>query len=212
MFITIDGGDGCGKSTQIKRLESFLTGQGRTVLVCRDPGSTPLGEAVRGILLDRTELAISPASEMFLFMAARAQMVAEIVRPALFEGKIVIADRFLLSTLVYQGFAGGLEPRDILAAGRVAVGETLPDLTILLDIDPETAFGRLNRPLDRMERKGLNYHHAVRAGFLKGADFWRSETGKPLLTLDAAESADALAEKIAAAVFPLLPPSWPQKR
>lgn len=205
MFITIDGGDGCGKSTQIGRLERFLTDLGRSVLVCRDPGSTPLGEAVRRILLDRTELAISPASEMFLFMAARAQMVAEIIRPALLGGKIVIADRFLLSTLVYQGFAGGLKPGDILAAGRVAVGETFPDLTVLLDIDPETAFRRINRPLDRMERKGLDYHHAVRDGFLKGADFWRSETGKPLITLDAAESADAITNKIAAAVLPLLP-------
>lgn len=204
MFITVDGGDGCGKSTQIQRLEAYLTGRGHSVLVCHDPGSTPLGEAIRHILLDRNELTVSPTAEMFLFMAARAQMAAEIIRPALEAGKIVIADRFLLSTLVYQGYAGGLKPDDILAAGIVAVGETLPDLTILLDIAPETAFARLNRPLDRMERKGLDYHRQVRDGFLKGADFWREKTGKAVRILDATQPLETVATETAAAITPFL--------
>lgn len=204
MFISIDGGDGCGKSTQIERLEAYLAGLGRETLVCRDPGSTPTGEAIRSILLNRSDLNISPMSEALLFMAARAQMMDEIVRPALSEGKIVIADRFVLSTLVYQGYAGGLSPNEIFAVAKIAVGRLFPDLTILLDIDPETAFSRLKRPLDRMESKGLAYHRRVRDGFLRGVGEIAEKLGGRTLTLDGGDAADRVAEKIAAAVDELL--------
>lgn len=204
MFISIDGGDGCGKSTQIERLESYLAGLGRETLVCRDPGSTPTGEAVRSILLNRTDLNISPMSEALLFMAARAQMMDEIVRPALSAGKIVIADRFVLSTLVYQGYAGGLSPDEIFTVAQIAVGRLFPDLTILLDIDPEAAFSRLKRPLDRMEAKGLAYHRRVRDGFLRGVGEMAEKFGGRTLTLDGGDAAERIAERIAGAVAALL--------
>ena len=198
MFISIDGGDGCGKSTQIERLEARLTEQGAQTLVCRDPGSTPAGEAIRDLLLDRRDLTIAPRSEMFLFMAARAQMMTEIVRPALAEGKIVIADRFVLSTLVYQGYAGGLSTEEIFSVAEIAVDRLFPDLTILLDIDPEIAFARLHRPLDRMEAKGREYHRRVRDGFLRGAHEMAARFGCRVVTLDGSAPPEAIAERISA--------------
>ncbi|MCL2118944.1 MAG: dTMP kinase, partial [Planctomycetaceae bacterium] len=119
MFISIDGGDGCGKSTQVERLASRLRQQGYDVFTCRDPGSTALGEAVRGILLNRHDLEICRMSEMLLFMAARAQMVQELILPALESGKIVVTDRFLLSTIVYQGYAGKIAVDAIEQVGTI---------------------------------------------------------------------------------------------
>jgi len=203
MFITIDGGDGSGKSTQVKRLAEYLRQRGKEPLICRDPGSTPLGEAVRRILLDR-QMTISASSEMFLFMAARAQMTAELIRPALDAGKIVLSDRFLLSTLVYQGFAPGFPPDPIFETGLIAIEGRVPDLTILLDIDPERAFSRLNRPLDRMEAKGLGYHRRVRTGFRDAALYWEKKTGRPTAVIDASEPADTVTRRIIEKVEPLL--------
>ena len=108
MFFSIDGGDGTGKSTQIERFCAWLESLGREVVTCRDPGSTPLGEAVRELLLNRHDLSIHRRSEMLLYMAARAQLVEEVIRPALDEGKTVVSDRYLLANVVYQGHAGGL--------------------------------------------------------------------------------------------------------
>ncbi len=197
MFITIDGGDGCGKSSQIERLREDLSQRGIAVRVCRDPGSTPLGVTLRSILLGKKELAISPESEMFLFMAARAQMTTEIISPALAKNEVVLADRFLLSTLVYQGFAGGLDPNDILRTGLIATGGLLPDLTILLDIPVEVAFSRIKRNLDRIEERGMEYHQKVRAGFLRSAEFWKEQTGKTVKIVDASQSMDQVTEQIA---------------
>jgi len=171
MFITLDGGDGCGKSTQIGLLAEKLRSHGYEVVCCRDPGSTPLGDAVRNLLLNRQELPIADITEVFLFTAARSQLVREVIRPALAAGKIVLSDRFLISTFVYQCYAGGV-PTDILETiSAQAIGETMPDLGIVLDIPYETAIRRIgNRAApDRMERKGEEYHRRVRAGFLKYA-------------------------------------------
>ena len=171
MFITLDGGDGCGKSTQIQLLAEKLRSQGHEVVCCRDPGSTPLGDAVRNILLNRQELHIADITEVFLFTAARAQLVREVVRPALETGKIVLSDRFLLSTFVYQCHAGGVPKNVLEAVSAEAVGNTLPDLGIVLDIPYEVAVQRVgDRAVpDRMERKGESYHRQVREGFLKYA-------------------------------------------
>ena len=171
MFITLDGGDGCGKSTQIQRLAEKLQSQGYEVVCCRDPGSTPLGDALRDILLNRHELHIADITEVFLFTAARAQLVREVIRPALESRKIVLSDRFLISTFVYQCHAGGV-PKEVLESiSAAAVGETLPDVGIVLDIPCEVAAGRMGHRAapDRMERKGEEYHRLVREGFLKYA-------------------------------------------
>ncbi len=169
MFISIDGGDGSGKSTQVERLCHWLTEQGREVVRCRDPGSTPLGEAVRGILLDRHDLAIHRRSEMLLYMAARAQMVEEVIRPALEHGKTVVSDRYLLANVAYQGYGGGLDVPTLWEVGRVATAGLMPDLTIVLDVTADVAAARMNRPLDRMERQGDAFHARVREGFLTEA-------------------------------------------
>lgn len=169
MFITIDGGDGCGKSTQLERLHRELCRSGREVVICRDPGGTALAEKVRDILLHTDDTSIAPVTETLLFMAARAQLVAEIIRPALDAGKTVLCDRFVLSTLVYQGYAGGVPPDDIRAVARVATGGLEPDLGIVLDISRETALQRMRdrgAAVDRMEAKGDAYHGRVRDGFL----------------------------------------------
>ncbi len=170
MFLSIDGGDGTGKSTQIALLCDYLRQQGHALVTCRDPGSTPLGEAVRNILLDRLDLHIHRRSEMFLYMAARAQMVEEIIRPALAQGKTVLSDRFLLANVIYQGHAGGLDVPTLWEVGRVATGDLTPDVTVVLDVPPEVAAARMDRPLDRMEKQGAEFHARVRAGFLAEAE------------------------------------------
>lgn len=171
MFITFEGGDGCGKSTQIERLRDRLTESGCAVLTCRDPGSTPLGDAVRNILLHGMELEITPTTEAFLFMAARSQLVEEVIRPALDVGKIVLCDRYLLSTLVYQGDAGGLPIDTLFQLGGIATHGLSPDITFVLDLPYEIACRRMrNRTkVDRMENKGEAYHRRVRQGFLSHA-------------------------------------------
>jgi dTMP kinase len=169
MFFSIDGGDGVGKSTQIALFCDWLRQAGHDVLTCRDPGSTPLGEAVRGILLDRHDLDIHRRSEMLLYMAARAQMVEEVIRPALEQGKTVLCDRYLLANVVYQGHAGGLDVATLWQVGRVSTDGLMPDLTIVLDVPAEAAAARLARPLDRMEKQGAAFHARVREGFLAEA-------------------------------------------
>jgi dTMP kinase len=170
MFLSIDGGDGSGKSTQLELLCTWLREQGHDVLTCRDPGSTPLGEAVRNILLDRHDLHIDRRSEMLLYMAARAQMVEEVIRPALKQGKTVVSDRYLLANVAYQGYGGGLDVATLWEVGRIATAGLLPDLTIVLDVPADVAAARMNRPLDRMEKQGDAFHALVREGFLAEAE------------------------------------------
>ena len=148
-FISVDGMDGAGKSSQIGPLVEWLRGTGRRVVTCRDPGSTAAGDAIRGILLDRHDVRLDANAEMLLYMAARAQLVAEVIRPALGRGDWVVSDRYLLANVVYQGHAGGLEP----------------DLVLLLDVDLETATRRLSRPLDKLENRGDDYRRRLREGY-----------------------------------------------
>lgn len=171
MFFSFDGIDGVGKSTQVTLLAEGLRKRGYEVVICRDPGSTPLGERIRTVLLESTaETPIGGRSEMFLYMAARAQLVEEVIRPALGAGKIVIADRYLLANVVYQGHAGGLDPQEIWQVGKIATEGLLPDCVFLLDMVPEGAGKRMDRPLDRMESRGDEYRERLRAGFLKEAE------------------------------------------
>ena len=123
MFISLDGADGVGKSTQLELLRAWLVGRGHSVVTCRDPGATALGEKIRHLLLHAEDVTISRTSELLLYMAARAQLVAEVIRPALELGKTVLSDRYLLASVVYQGHAGGLDTEDIWSVGRVATGD-----------------------------------------------------------------------------------------
>lgn len=169
MFISFDGVDGAGKSTQIRLLSEWLTSQGKTVVTCRDPGSTSLGERLRSILLDHHDTPIHRRSEMLLFMAARAQLVEEVIRPALEAGEWVLSDRFLLANVVYQAHAGGLDVDEVWHVGNVAVGGVRPAKTILLDMPAAEASQRIQRESDRMEAQGIEYLDRVRQGFLAEA-------------------------------------------
>jgi dTMP kinase len=196
MFISIEGGDGTGKSTQIQLLCQWLRKQGREVVLCRDPGTTRLGEAVRELLLHRNDLNMGRTSEMLLYMAARAQMTEEVIRPALKQGKTVVSDRYLLSNVVYQGHAGGLSIATLWEIGKVATGGLLPDVTLVLDVPLEVAASRMQRPLDRMEQQGDAFHTRVREGFLNEA----ARQPDQIVVIDAARSIEQVAAAIQEAV------------
>ena len=170
MFISFDGVDGVGKSTQTELFVEWLREQGHSVVTCRDPGSTELGERLRNLVLKASDIKINAESEMLLYMAARAQLVSEVIQPALEAGQYVISDRFLLANVVYQGHAGGLNPQSIWDVGRIATAGRQPDLTIVLDMPLEKAVGRIGRELDRMEAKGMEFLQRVREGFLDEAE------------------------------------------
>lgn len=174
LFITFEGSEGCGKSTQIGRLAARLRDVGREVVLLREPGGTPIGEQIRDLLqYDESAGAMTPEAELLLFAASRAQLVREVIRPAMERGAVVLCDRFLDSTTVYQGVARALDRRDVAAVNAFAVGGTLPDLTLLLDLD--AAEGRRRAasrkgPVDRMEQEGEEFYEAVRRGYLELAE------------------------------------------
>jgi len=168
IFITFEGVEGCGKSTHSKLLFEYLKRSGCRVVHTREPGGTRLGEAVRRVLLDSPEIRISDLAELFLFEACRAQIVKEIIKPALKKGAIVISDRFSDATFSYQGYGGRVDLRAIEALDRVATTGLVPDLTVLLDIDTIEGLKRARvKGIDRMEKKDISYHKRVRAGYLK---------------------------------------------
>ena len=169
MFVSFDGTDGVGKSTQIEMFTQWLSSLGCEYVFCRDPGSTALGDALRDILLQKHDMAIDRRSEMFLYMTARSQLVEEIIKPALAEEKLVVCDRYLLANIVYQGHAGGLDPELVRQVGTVATQGIHPVLTFVLDMDVTAARQRMNRELDRIESQGLEYMEDVRQGFLMEA-------------------------------------------
>jgi len=168
-FIVLEGIDGAGKSSQVEPFVAWLRGRGHAVTTCRDPGATAAGDAIRAILLDRHDLQLAPTSEMLLYMAARAQLVSEVIQPSLARGEWVVSDRYLLANVVYQGHAGGLDPDTIRQVGEVATGGLEPDLVLVLDVDLETAARRLSRPLDKLENRGDAYRGRLRAGYLAEA-------------------------------------------
>lgn len=167
MFFSFDGIDGVGKTTQMELFCEWLRSRGHDVLECRDPGSTPLGEQLRTILLHSdSDMPIDRRAEMLLYMASRAQLVDEVIRPALAAEKTVVSDRYVLANVVYQGHAGGLDLEAIRSVGAVAVDGVWPDAVFLLDMDPATADVRMQRSLDRMERQGNVFRERLRTGFL----------------------------------------------
>ncbi len=196
MFLSFDGVDGAGKTTQLDLFCAWLADRGRNVVRCRDPGTTQLGETIRNLLLDRKSITIDSRAEMLLYMASRAQLVDEMIRPALAAGKAVVSDRYLLANVVYQGHALGLDPATIWDVGRIATGGLRPDLTIVLDLSPEAAEARRRRPLDDIESRGAAYNAAVREGFLREA----ACDPDAIAVIDSGRAVEAIQADIIAAV------------
>jgi dTMP kinase len=184
LFITFEGGEGCGKSTQARALKRRLDQLAIPVILIREPGGTPLGEKVRSILKHATETHISALSELILFNASRSQLVSDIIKPALAEGKIVLCDRFTDSTIAYQSYGRGLDISLITEINTIAAQGLKPDLTFLLDVPPESGLARKkNGANDRFEKEDLEFHNRVREGFLKLA-----HTGRRWSVIDATQS------------------------
>jgi dTMP kinase len=202
LFLTFEGGDGSGKSTQSALLTEWLAAQGRTVVHAREPGGTELGLELREIILHRRGY-IAPRAEALLYAADRAHNVATVVRPALERGDIVIQDRYLDSSVAYQGAGRVLEPDEVREVSLWATERLLPDLTILLDLDIETGRARLDDArtrYDRLEAEAAEFHHRVREAYLTLA---AAEPDR-FLVLDATEPVTALADRIRARVSDLL--------
>ncbi len=166
LFITFEGADGCGKTTQIKLLDEYLRAKGYQTLLTREPGSKGLGEKLREILLNY-DGEVSPVAESFLFLADRAQHIDCIIKPALKKGIIVLCDRHTDSTLAYQGYGRGLNLEEIRKLNKIATSGLTPDLTIVLDVDIETSQARVGAEKDRMESAGIEFFQRVRNGFLE---------------------------------------------
>jgi dTMP kinase len=173
LFLAFEGVEGSGKSTQVELLASYLREQGREVVVAREPGSTPLGERIRSLVLDQHELGIPGRSELFLMLAARAAFVDLVVAPALARDAVVIADRFELSTLAYQGAGRGIPIDEIVRSNRIATAGIAPRTTILLALDPEEGARRqaaAAKRRDRLELEDPDFHRRVANGYLELAD------------------------------------------
>ncbi|MFL5328075.1 MAG: dTMP kinase [Gemmataceae bacterium] len=204
LFVSLDGIDGTGKSTQCRVLAEWLRSAGHTVTTCTDPGGTPVGDLLRALVLGRQH-DMTLACEALLFMASRAELVAKVIRPALDRGEIVICDRFLLANVVYQGHAGGLRPEDLWEAGKLSTGGLEPDLTIVLDLSAQNAVARRKETADRVEARGMDYHERVRTGFLTEA---RRRLDR-MVIVDAQGNIDTVKGLIRAAIEPRLPKAKP---
>lgn len=167
LFITTEGTDGSGKTTQIKLIESYLKGKGFEVVVTREPGGTSIGEKIRSIILDTENSDMAYITEMMLYASARAQLVNELIKPSLSEGKVVICDRFIDSSYVYQGFGRNIDIELIERVNRIALDGIMPDVTLFFDIDPEVALERRiqSTGADRIEREAMDFHRKVYNGY-----------------------------------------------
>ncbi|MBX7105301.1 MAG: dTMP kinase [Gemmataceae bacterium] len=199
LFLSCDGLDGTGKSTQCRLLIDRLRAAGRTVVSCREPGGTPLGDRVRELLLDK-QYDMSLPAESFLFMASRAELVRHVIRPALADDSVVVCDRFLLASVAYQGYGGGLSLDAIRAMGQLATGGLAPDLTLVFDLPVEAALARRGRAADRMEDRAQDYHERVRHGFLTEA----AAAPDRIRIVDASGDADTIHRAAWAIVAPLV--------
>jgi dTMP kinase len=202
-FITFEGSEGCGKSTQVLRLAARLEQQGVRTLITREPGGTAIGEKIRDLLQFAPEsFAMAPETELLLFEASRAQLVRETIAPALEQGTVVISDRFFDSTTVYQGVARNLAPEIVQTLNAFAMGEARPDVTFILDLDVPTARQRMLRRVrrvevqDRMEQEPIEFYERVSEGYRELA---KAEPDR-FIVINGAQSADAIEEQIWASV------------
>ncbi|MGD8238529.1 MAG: dTMP kinase [Armatimonadota bacterium] len=204
-FITIEGVEGCGKSTQIARLDEHLREMGFITLVTRDPGGTHIGDAIREVLLSPQNTEMRPVCELLLFAASRAQLMGQIIRPSVEMGSIVLSDRFSASTYAYQAVALELGEDAFDAADGIATGGEAPDLTVILDVPPTVGMRRQGRGAqhvgDRIERRGIEFHERVREGYVAYA---RRHADR-VVVLDGSPSEDAVHQEVIAKVTPILP-------
>jgi dTMP kinase len=196
-LISFEGSEGSGKSTQIARLASRLQQSGREVVATREPGGTEIGEQIRNIIVHNSRGdEMTPESELLLFAAARAQVVREVIAPALLRGAVVLSDRFLDSTTVYQGIARNLAPGPVNEINRFAVGDVMPHLTLVIDVPTEVSLARLKQRAsdlpDRMERENVSFYEKVRAGYLLLAKEWPER----VVVVDGTKTPDAIEKKI----------------
>ncbi len=208
-FIVFEGPEGAGKSTQIRRLAEVVTRAGREVIVTREPGGTPVGDAIRSVLLGAGDYAMLPETEAFLLSAARVQHVRDVIRPGLSRGAVVLCDRFADSSLAYQGGGRGMAEPDLRCLERIAVGDSQPDLRVLLDLPVEVGLERRHRDagsVNRIDRADLSFHRRVRDAYLALADAHPGDW----VVIDASKPPDAVFEAICQAVqttlaIPLIP-------
>jgi dTMP kinase len=200
MFITLEGPDGGGKTTQIHLLHDALEAAGHDVLLTREPGGTNIGDQVRAVLHDVENTEMVATAEILLYSASRAQLVAQVIRPALANGKIVLCDRYADSTMAYQGYGRGLDLEALSVITRFATGGLLPDLTILLDLQPEIGLRRRQvggGELNRMDQQALEFYQRMRAGYFKLAE----ADPERWVRVDAAGSVEQVAEVVLAVVL-----------
>ncbi len=204
-FITFEGIEGCGKSTQISLLAEYLARKGNEVVLTREPGGTQIGERIRSVLLDASHDGMAPIAELLLYAAARCQHIAEVIRPALDAGKVVLCDRYADATTAYQGAARRIDAATLAEVHRIATGGLMPELTILLDCAPSEGLSRAHARIaaggqaaheDRFEREAMAFHERVRQGYLAIA---KSEPGR-VKVIDASASIEEIQMRIADAV------------
>ncbi|MFN3430953.1 MAG: dTMP kinase [Candidatus Sericytochromatia bacterium] len=198
LFITLEGPEGAGKSTQLQLLGQWIESLGRAVLATRNPGGTAIGQQIRQVLLDPANKAMVPMAELMLYAADRAQHVQEVVRPALAAGSVVICDRFGDSTLAYQGYGRGLDMTLLRALNEMATDGLRPDVTLLLDLPSEEGLARVarSRAIDRLEDEAIAFHHRLRDGYLALA---AAEPDR-FVKVDATQPAESVQQTLRAAL------------
>lgn len=195
IFITFEGIDGCGKSTQCELLKDYLEGIGKEFIFVREPGGTVIGERIREILLDKKNTQMTSRAELLLFEAARAQITEEVIKPALEQGKIVLCDRFFDSSSAYQGMARGMGMDFVASLNMAATGGLKPDITFFFDISVEEALarrGKRGEASDRIELAGIKFQEDVRKGYLQIAE----ESEGRVVTIDAAKGIEEIFDQI----------------
>lgn len=194
IFITMEGPDGSGKSTQIELLRGYLESKGYEIIITREPGGTAISEAIRGVILNKDYTEMGHMTEALLYASARAQLVSEVIKPALDTGKAVISDRFIDSSAVYQGMARGLGVENVYKINEYAIQGIMPDLTILLDLPAMVGISRKKdqKELDRMELESLDFHEKVAAGYRELAKL----APERIYTVDATDSIENIHKEI----------------
>ena len=197
LFVVMEGPDGSGKSTQIELLSEYLSGLGKSCLITREPGGTEIGEQIRQVILNPDNKAMSEVTEMLLYAAARAQLMKEKIIPALESGHVVLSDRFLDSSLVYQGIARGLGIDTVRSVNGLGIGEYSPDLVFFLDLPEEEGIRRKKgqKQLDRMEQESLDFHHMVAEGYRQIL-----QDRSDVVRIDAAASVEEIQQQIRACI------------
>ena len=192
IFITLEGPDGSGKSTQVENIKEFFTKAGRDVVVSREPGGTPISEKLRGIVLDADHSEMDDVTEMFIYAAARAQHVAEKIKPALESGAVVVCDRFVDSSIAYQGYGRGLGDQ-VEEVNRYATSGLEPNVTFFMDLDPEIGRSRIGKDVrDRLEQQKIDFHYRVYEGYKALA----AKYPERIMRIDAAKTIDEIKAEI----------------